>query len=121
MTTFSGKSENGSPIIGAKYWKKGTKIAGIVKGSFETSVGRAYNVSLLDEITVPGEYLSPPSKGPQKGQEWSIGALKGFEMALRAAGCGDLQPRDRFVLVCTGTEKTNKGNDRVNFEIEVTR
>lgn len=121
MTTFKGRTENGSPIISAGYWKKGLVLSGTVKGVFSTSVGTAYNISLMDEISVPGDLLSPPQKGTVKGTEWSVGALKGFEMALRAAGCGELQVRDRVKIICTGSEKTTKGNDRVNFEIEVAR
>lgn len=121
MSTFKGKSENGAPIISAGFWKKGVTLTGVVKGVFPTQVGTCYNISLLDEITIPGDLLSPAQKGPVKGTEWSIGALKGFEMALRDAGCGELKVSDRVVILCTGKEKTKKGNDRVNFEIEVSR
>lgn len=121
MPSFSGESTNGAPIIGAGYWKKGKQISGAITGVFPTQVGQCYNLSLMDEIEVEGEHLSPPQKGKVKGTEWSIGALKGLDMAIRASGCGGLQVRDLIILTCTGSEKTNKGNDRVNFKLQVTR
>jgi hypothetical protein len=121
MTTFKGRSENGAPIISAGFWKKGVSILGTVSGVFDTSAGKCYNLSLRDELSVPGEFLSPKQKGSVKGHEFSIGALKGFQMAVRACGCGDLQVKDFVKITCIGFEKTFKGNDRVDFEIEVTR
>lgn len=121
MPTFEGKTEAGAPIIGAKFWKKGVSIRGTVTGVFDTRVGKAYNLKLMDEISVPGPFLSPATKGVVKGLQWSVGALKGFEMAIRASGCGQLQVGDYVEISCTGSESTTKGNDRVDFAIKVDR
>lgn len=119
--TFSGESQNGAPIISAGFWKKGTQLKGLITGVFETAVGTCYNVTLNDDLEVSGDLLSPPQKGKVKSTDWSIGALKGFEMAVRASGCGGLQVKDFITVTCTGLEPTDKGNPRVNFKIDVTR
>jgi hypothetical protein len=121
MPTFKGKSESGAPIISAGWWKKGANITGVVMGVFDTAVGKCYNLALRNEISVPGEFLSPKQKGTVKGTDWSMGALKGFEMAIRSSGCGGLRVKDFVRITCVGFEDTNKGNPRVDFEIEVTR
>jgi hypothetical protein len=121
MPTFKGKSENGAPIIGAGFWKKGTVMRAVITGIFPTAVGKCFNISTSEEISVPGDVLSPPQKGTVKGRDWSIGALKGFEMAVRSSGCGELQVKDFLKITCVGLEPTDKGNPRVDFELEVNR
>jgi len=122
MQKFHGNTEDASaPIIGAGYWKKGTQIKGIVTGVFKTTVGPAYNLTLDREISVPGDVLSPEQKGTVTGTEFSVGALKGFEMALRAAGVSVLIVGDQITIKCTGSEDTGKGSPRVNFDVEVIR
>ena len=121
MPTFEGESKNGAPILSAGFWKKGTKIIGSVIGVFDTSAGKCYNLTCKDELTVKGSLLSPKQEGLVKGFDWSIGALKGFEMAIRASGAGTLEVKDLVTIECTGTEATGKGNDRVNFKIRVDR
>jgi len=90
-------------------------------GVFETSAGTCYNLALKEEITVHGEHLSPKQKVTVKGTDFSLGALKGFQMAVRASGCGGLKVKDFVTIKCTGFERTSKGNDRVDFEIIVDR
>jgi len=120
MPSFTGETKDGAPIIGAGYWKKGLSIAGVVLNSFDTKVGKAYTLSLMDPITIPGEFLSPAAKGKVTSTEFSVGALKGFEMALRAAGVPDslLLPKDLVKITCIGLTESGKGSPRVDFKIE---
>lgn len=125
---FDGRSENGAPIIGAAFWKKGVVLTGRVTGVFQTSVGECYNLTTMDEITVPGNVLSPKMKGPVKGTDWSIGALKGFEMAVKQAFKKATKPEDRKIqlgdqltITCIGLEQTTKGNPRVDFHVRIRR
>lgn len=121
MPTFSGETKNGAPIIGARYWKKGVTLTGVVLNSFDTANGKCYQLSLMDDITVNGDVLFPKQEGKVTGKEFAIGALKGFEMALRACGCGELLPKDLVKVTCIGLSDSGKGSPRVDFKIDVTR
>lgn len=116
MGTFAGKTQDaGSEILGAKFWgKKGTKIDGaIVLRVFDTVNGPCYELKLASPITVNGEKLSKAS----------IGNMKGFTMALAAAGVpnSELRPGDVVTIESTGTTDTGKGSERVDFNVLVHR
>lgn len=112
MATFRGKTEDaGSPILGAAWWDKGKKIAGRVARWFKTQNGVCYEIKLLTPVEVNGE----------KEETVSVGALKGFQMSLDAAGVSSLKVGDGLVLECTGKLKTDKGNPMVQFSVEVER
>jgi hypothetical protein len=112
MGTFKGKSSDAqSPILGASFWKKGIKIEGRVGRSFPTQNGDCFEISLRTPVKVNGNLE----------KKISIGALKGFHMALNAAGLESLQEGDNVIIECTGTTATNKGNPRVDFNVAVNR
>lgn len=124
MTTFAGKSQDASaPILSASYWKKGTKIVGKVVRSFHTNNGTCYTIQLLSGISVNRQHTYPKAKGTETLDKVSVGSLKGFEMALQASGIpeGKLLFGDKVVISCTGTTPSGKGNDQVDFEVEVNR
>lgn len=111
---FQGTTEEaGGQFLGSDFWKKGTKIEGIVTGTFETSIGLNWSVRLRKPTKVNG----------QETDRVSIGGLKGFAMALRASGVPDaeLLPGDVLIAECTGTTPTDKGNDQINFKVMVDR
>jgi len=109
---FKGKSSDAqAPILGAKFWKKGLKIEGTVLKSFQTTNGTCFVISLKTPVKV----------GAAMEKQVAIGALKGFHMALNAAGLEELQERDAVIIECTGTSATTKGNDRVDFNVAVNR
>lgn len=113
MATYKGKTEDaGSPILGATWWEKGKSITGRVVRSFQTENGECYEVKLLKPVEV---------KPVGKTDRVSVGALKGFMMALSAAGLEKLKADDALMLECTGVTDTDKGHPMVNFEVEVSR
>ena len=110
---YKGKTEDAnSPILGAGWWKKGKKIVGKVLRSFKTENGECYSIDLAEAVLVP-------DLGQLKLV--SVGALKGFQMALAAAGLSGLKEGDGLFLECTGETGTDKGNPMVNFYVEVHR
>jgi hypothetical protein len=122
MATYRGRTEDaGAPILGARFWTEGKEIAGRVIRSFRTVNGLCWEIELTDSITVEGKDVSPEQEGKVEGTHFSVGALKGFGMALAAAGLTDLQHGDKVKIKCTSTTDTGKGNPRVDFEVEVDR
>jgi hypothetical protein len=112
MTMFKGKTSDAqSPLLGAKDWTKGMKLEGTVSRSFDTQNGTCFEVTLKTPTKLRGNLE----------KKFSIGALKGFHMALNAAGIEELRVNDRVIIECTGTTETNKGNPRVNFNVAVDR
>lgn len=112
MTQFRGRSDNVQGVfLGSDFWEEGIKIIGTVLGSFMTENGICYRVRLGKPVEVAGK----------KEALVSIGALKGFGMALQDAGLAGLQPKDKINLVCTGRKQTGKASPMVEFEIEVVR
>lgn len=112
MTQYKGSTEEaGGQFLGASFWKKGTRVEGKVTGLFGTENGTCYSVHLNKAVKVNDETTD----------KVSIGALKGFEMAIRASGAGELSTDDLIILECTGTVPTTKGNDQVNFKLLVDR
>lgn len=114
MAKFTGTTEQaGGSFLGSDFWKKGTRIEGVIQGQFETSVGMSYSIALNKPVKVNGK----------NEDVVSIGGLKGFKMALRAAGVPneELLTGDAVIVECTGTTPTDKGNDQINFKVLVDR
>lgn len=116
MPRFTGTTEDaGGAFLGADFWKKGQKVEGVVTGTFQTSTGLAYSLTLKKPVTVNGS----------EEDRVSVGGLKGFLMALRAAGVPDqeLLPGDAIIIECTGFEKSTRPgyNDQINFKVAVDR
>ena len=111
---FSGKTEDAeSPFLGAKFWKKGLSVIGIVERSFETENGMCFVCKTAKPLTVDGVEV----------ERFSIGNMAGFKMALQAAGLTALRIGDKLYIACTGETAPTKAENspRVNFEVEVTR
>ena len=112
MAQYQGKTQDAqSMILGAKMWKKGMRIEGTVTREFETTNGPCFEISLRTPIKI----------GTSIEKKVSIGALKGFHMALNAAGLENLIAGDKVIVECTGSTQTDKGNPRVDFKVAVDR
>lgn len=112
MAQYKGKTEDAaSPILGAPFWKKGVKVTGVVLREFQTTNGVAYELSLKEPVKVKGNLE----------RKVSIGGMKGFHMALNAAGLEELLKGDRVIIECVGFTDTGKGNPRVDFNVGVDR
>lgn len=122
MTRFSGDTESGmAPILGAKFWTRGTELSGVVLGSFSTANGPCTTIKLNKALEVSGDIISPPRDGNAKLDAISVGSMKGFEAAIRASGCGSLQAGDKVKIKCTGSQDTGQKSDMVLFSIDVDR
>ena len=114
--TFSGSTEDAqSPILSAEFWKKGVRIEAKVIGIYQSKNGPLYNLLSKKPVTVKGE----------KGDKISIGGLKGFQMALRAAGIPEekLLIGDAVIIECTGSQ-SNEDRElapMVLFKVAVSR
>lgn len=109
---FKGKTEDAeAPFLGADFWKQGVKIIGRVIRVYGSENGPCAVIRLTQPIQIEGEDF----------QEVSIGNLKGFVMALQAAGLNALRVNDVLYAECSGLSPTTKGHSRANFEIEVDR
>lgn len=116
---FRGKTEDAeAPFLGAEFWKKGVKIAGVVTRVFETQLdegkrGVCYVVRLVEPMELAGEEV----------EEVSVGNLTGFLMAMQGAKVSALLPNDKLYLECTGVKEARKPgfSPRINFALEVTR
>lgn len=116
MAQFRGRTEDaGAPFLTASFWTEGKHISGTVIRTFSTDKGRAIVLSLTSKVMIEDKSES----------QVSLGASAGLRMAVDAAGVpggfAGLLIGDRIYLECTGTSETEKGNDQVNFEIEVNR
>lgn len=114
MSQFRGRTEEASaPFLKAEFWEKGRSISGTVVREFTTENGRCYAIHLNSPLMVDGK----------SERQVSIGNGAGFRMALQAAGLPEakLLAGDQIHLECTGFSETTKGNDQVNFSIEVNR
>jgi hypothetical protein len=89
------------------------KIVGTVRRMFTTRNGPAYVIALTTPVLVDGHEES----------EVSVGALKGFQMALQASGVNELRVGDVVHIEATGAEpaKEKGQSERVNFAVEVGR
>lgn len=122
--TFVGKTEDaGGPILGSKFWKIGSSIKGIVLNSFRTENGDCYVIKLESPMDIDRRLTSPAFERTDTLDKVSVGALKGFGMALQSCGIpsAKLLPGDAVTITCTGTSPTRKGNDQINFEVIVAR
>jgi hypothetical protein len=110
---ITGRTEDAeAPFLDAAFWKKGLRIVGFVDRSFQTQNGECYVLVLQDPVEIDGE--------PE--EKVSIGAMKGFQMALQAANYPKLHKGDLLVAECTGlTAPKKEGHSpRVNFAVEIT-
>lgn len=116
--TFQGRTEDATaPFLNAEFWKKGTKLQGVVSRTFQiqngTKLQNCITLQLQNPVTVDGK----------KEELVSIGDMAGLRMALQAAGCDELQRNDAVLLECTGrtpSEDKTK-SDRVDFAITISR
>lgn len=113
MTQFRGRTEDASaPFLTAGFWTKGKSIAGTVVRIFETDNGTAYGIHLV----------TPVMLNDKTEKQISLGNSAGLRMAVQDSGApGGLKIGDKIHVECTGTTGTDKGNDMVNFSIEVNR
>lgn len=116
MPQFKGRTEDaGAPFLTASFWTEGKRVAGVVIRKFSTDKGLAIVLALTSKVMIEDKSES----------QVSIGASAGLRMAVDAAGVpggfDGLLIGDRVYLECTGKSATEKGNDQVNFEIEVNR
>jgi len=116
--TFNGTTEDAvAPFLGAQWWKENEnkRITGKVARVFHTTIegkpGICYTLNPCTPVEVEGE----------RTERVSIGNLAGFKMALQAAGLDGLLLGDMLTVTCTGSEPTDKGNDRLNFKVQVVR
>jgi hypothetical protein len=110
---ITGRTEDAeAPFLDAAFWKKGVRIVGFVDRSFQTQNGECYVVVLDEAVEIDGELE----------EKVSIGAMKGFQMALQAANYPKLHKGDLLVAECTGLTPPKKENHspRVNFAVEIT-
>ena len=110
---ITGRTEDAeAPFLDAAFWKKGVRIVGFVDRSFVTQNGECYVVVLDEAVEIDGEME----------EKVSIGAMKGFQMALQAANYPKLHKGDLLVAECTGLTPPKKENHspRVNFAVEIT-
>lgn len=110
---IKGRTEDAEArFLDASFWKKGVRIVGFVDRSFQTVNGECYVLVLQDPAEIDGE----------SEEKVSIGAMKGFQMALQAANYPKLHKGDLLVAECTGltTPKKEGHSPRVNFAIEIT-
>lgn len=109
---FTGRSEDAeAPFLGAEFWRIGKKISGRVDRVFDSKNGACYVLKPVDGAAIDGDEVDSVS----------VGNLTGFRMALQAAGCEKLLPGDMLSMECTSISKTDKGNDRPNFAVEIVR
>lgn len=119
---FEGKTEDaGAFILAAAFWKLGHTIHGTVLREFQTENGPCFAIHFDKPLTIPGDVVSPKQTGEVTGERFSIGGLKGFQMALDAAGVSKLLPGDVITVKATGETDTGKGSAQVNFKVRVER
>ena len=110
--TFKGKTQDAAaPFVGAEFWQQGVKLIGKVLRVFDSANGPCSVIRLAEPVKLNGESC----------EEVSIGNLKGFVMALQAAGLDRLQAGDVVLIECTGLSPTTKGHERTDFSVEVDR
>jgi len=116
MTQFRGRTEDASaPFLRADFWEKGRELSGTVIRTFKTENGLAIVLRTVSPVMLEGK----------SEKNISVGASAGLRMAVDAAGVpggfSGLLIGDQIHLRSTGTTETDKGNDQVNFEVEVNR
>jgi hypothetical protein len=111
---FKGRTEDGAlPFLSAEFWKKGTKVAGVVDRLFQAGDQQCCSLHLLSPVTIDGV----------ETDQVAVGAMAGLRMAMQAAKLRGLVEGDRVWLECTGhtAPKKNGNSPRVDFLIEVAR
>ncbi len=111
MTTFKGETGDMAPILGAEFWTKGTKIAGVVVGQFKTQNGICWQIKVLKPIKIKGEVC----------EVVSVGNMKGFEAALVSSGADMLKNGDKVVIESIGERETGQKSPMILFSVEVDR
>lgn len=113
MSLHKGKTSDAqSPIMGAKEWKKGTKVEGTIIREFETTNGTLYEVSLKTPLKLADGTTT---------KKVSLGNMAGMKMALNSCGLDHFMVNDKIILTCTGKTGTTKGNDRTDFDLVLDR
>lgn len=112
-----------TPILKQSFWSKGTVLAGKVIREFETNTGNCYELALGRELRVDAKHLSTPEQlsGTQNLTRVGIGAMKGLNMAINAAGTDRFHPEDVVEIRCLGETDTGKANPRTDFEVIIDR
>lgn len=119
---FEGRTEDaGAFILAAAFWKLGHTIRGTVIREFQTENGPCFAIQLEKPMTIPGDVVSPKQPGEVTGERFSIGGLKGFQMAVDASGATKLLPGDIIMVKSTGETETGKGSAQVQFKVRVER
>jgi hypothetical protein len=111
---FRGDTENAeAPFLSTEFWKKDTRIIGIVERVFKIDGRNNYAVKLAKPVEVEGEECDVVS----------IGESAGLRMAMQDAKLRELRVDDTVMLLCTGEKPATKaGNSpRKNFQIEIKR
>lgn len=112
MTMFKGKTQDAQcPILGAKEFKKGVILEGLISKEFQTQNGPCFEITLRTPFKVNGVME----------KKVAVGGLKGLHMALSACGLESFVVGDKVRIECTGSTGTTKGNDRVDFNVAVDR
>lgn len=120
--TFEGKTEDaGAPILSANFWTEGKIVKGKVFRVFNTENGECYALQLDSPIKVDGQTIYPKEQGEVTSDRFSIGGLKGFQMAVDASGAGKIQRDDYLTVKCTGSKDVGKGNNQIQFKVRVER
>lgn len=119
---FKGSTaERKAPILGARFWKKGISLTGEFVRKFPTVNGDCFEFELGREVEFEGNVVSPAVQGKIKSHRISVGAMKGFLMAVADCGCGEFALGDRVTITCEGEKASGKGSDMVLFKVEVDR
>jgi hypothetical protein len=124
MPHFGGRTQDASaPILGAGFWTKGKQLMGTVLRQFSTDNGECYVVKLIAPIEVNRNFTYPKEDKKEKLDVVSVGSLKGFGMALQSTGIPGaiLLVGDKVQITCTGKSPSGKGNDQINFDVQVDR
>lgn len=111
---YKGRTEDAAaPFLSAEFWKKGTKVSGVVEREFKAGDQQCYALRLLSPVTVDGV----------ETDQVSIGAMAGIRMALQAAHLRGFSVADRVWIECTGQtpSKNPKNSPRVDFSVEISR
>jgi hypothetical protein len=132
--SFSGRTENaGSAILGAPFWQPGVKVTGTFTRSWVSANGTCYEFMAPPNQPKVSASLDEKNRVVEKGSagsqvkeldKFSVGALKGFEMALQDLAVQGVVPtfRDLVEIECTGTQKNDGGkDDTILFAIKITR
>lgn len=113
MSVHRGRTDQVKGVfLGEAFWEPNKKIIGKVVRAFESENGSCYTLKLSKPIVVGEAGLQ---------EIVAIGALKGFQMAMDAAGLSELRAGDTLVALCTAKKPSGKASPMVEFEIEVTR